>query len=459
MINKYFPTLSSDMLTLDMCQKSWKWMWIGILCCYTMSCAPKATGSSNIAETAVQSIELPAPYETKSVYNFSTVIGWKDGAKPIAPQGFTVTKFADSLQSARWIYVLPNGDVLIAQANTHRKGIVKVAGAFVGLHKSGNSGESPNQITLFRDTDDDGLPDVQSVFLTDLNLPLGMLLIRNEFYVAQTDGIYKYPYKGGDLSITAPGKKILDLPAGGYNNHWTRNLIIHPDSTKIYVSVGSASNIGEYGMKEEVRRANILEINLDGSSERVFASGLRNPVGMAWESVSKKLWTVVNERDKLGDDLVPDYATSVQEGGFYGWPYSYFGQHLDPNFSEKDQRMDLVENAIVPDVALGAHTASLGLAFYNGENFPVKYHGGAFVGQRGSWNRSELGGYKIVFIPFKEGKPSGLPEDFLTGFIHNSEKGEVYGRPVCVAILPDGAMLITDDASNTVWRIAYKDEK
>lgn len=419
------------------------------------ACSPKSTGTGTVVETSVQKLELPAPYETKSVYNFSTVVGWKDGAKPIAPKGFTVTKYADGLQSARWIYVLPNGDVLIAQANTHRKGVVKIAGAFVGLHKSGNSGESPNQITLFRDTNGDGLPDIQSVFMSGLNLPLGMLLIKDKFYVAVTDGIYVYPYKNGEMSIQGEGKKILDLPAGGYNNHWTRNIVISPDSTKIYVSVGSASNVGEYGMDEEIRRAGILEINLDGSGERIFASGIRNPVGMAWEPVTKKLWTVVNERDKLGDELVPDYATSVQDGGFYGWPYSYFGQNLDPRFTEKDQRMDLVEKAIVPDVALGSHTASLGLAFYTKNSFPEKYYGGAFVGQRGSWNRSELGGYKVAFIPFKDGKPSGPPEDFLTGFIHNAEKGEVYGRPVCVAILPDGSMLITEDAANTVWRITY----
>jgi len=434
---------------------SWIFMSCLVSGILTWSCAQKGTGNGNVVETAVQTLELPAPYETKSVYNFSTVVGWKDGAKPVAPQGFTVTKYADSLQSARWIYVLPNGDVLVAQANTHRKGVVKVAGAFVGLHKSGNSGESPNQITLFRDTDGDGLPDIRSVFMKDLNLPLGMLLIGNEFYVAVTDGIYVFPYKTGDLSIAATGRKILDLPAGGYNNHWTRNLVIRPDSTKLYVSVGSASNIGEHGMQEEVRRANILEINLDGTGERVFASGLRNPVGMAWEPITQTLWTVVNERDKLGDELVPDYATSVKDGGFYGWPYSYFGQHLDPRFTEKEQRMDLVKKAIVPDVALGSHTASLGLAFYTHDRFPERYRGGAFIGQRGSWNRSELGGYKVAFIPFKDGKPAGPPEDFLTGFIHNLEKGEVYGRPVGIAFLPDGSMLVAEDAANTVWRVTY----
>jgi len=426
----------------------------GVVC--LQACSPKSTGSGpDVVQTTVQTLELPAPYETKSVFNLSKVIGWPEGVQPIAPPGFQVTKFADSLRSARWIYVLPNGDVLIAQANTEHKGIVKFAGNFVGLHKSGNTSNSPNQITLLRDTNGDGFPDIRTVFLSDLNKPLGMLLVQDQFYVACTDGLYKYPYTDGQTSIQAKGTKILDLPAGGYNNHWTRNIIISPDSSKIYISVGSASNVGEYGMDEEIRRATILEINLDGTGERIFVSGLRNPVGMDWEPVSGKLWTAVNERDKLGDELVPDYATSVQEGGFYGWPYSYFGQQPDPRFKEKDQRPDLVAKALVPDVALGAHTASLGLTFNRHDAFPERYKGGAFIGQHGSWNRSELNGYKIAFIPFKDGMPSGPPEDFLTGFIHNLEKQEVYGRPVCVAFLPDGSLLMTDDASNVVWRIQY----
>jgi glucose/arabinose dehydrogenase len=424
------------------------------------ACSPKSTGSGpDIVQTSVQQLELPPPYDTKSVFHLSKVIGWPEGVQPVAPPGFEVTKFADSLRSARWIYVLPNGDVLIAQANTEHKGIVKVAGALVGLHKSGNTSNSPNQITLLRDTDGDGYPDVRKVFLSGLNMPLGMLLVRDQFYVAVTDGLIRYPYAAGQTTIESPGTKILDLPAGGYNNHWTRNIIISPDSSKIYVSVGSASNVGEYGMEEEIRRAAILEINLDGSAERIFASGLRNPVGMDWEPVSGQLWTAVNERDKLGDELVPDYATSVQDGAFYGWPYSYYGQNPDPRFSEKEQRFDLVSKALVPDVALGAHTASLGLAFNRHQVFPEKYHGGAFIGQHGSWNRSELNGYKIAFIPFKDGRPAGPPEDFLTGFIHNISKREVYGRPVCVAFLPDGSLLMTDDASNVVWRVRYVGKK
>jgi glucose/arabinose dehydrogenase len=249
--------------------------------------------------------------------------------------------------------------------------------------------------------------------------------------------------------------KILELPAGGYNNHWTRNLVANEKNSKIYVSVGSGSNVGEHGMENEVRRAGILEINPDGSGERVFASGLRNPVGMAWQPGSNVLWTAVNERDGLGDELVPDYITSLKEGGFYGWPYSYFGQHPDPRFKDSEQRMDLVNKALVPDVPLKSHTASLGLTFYTQAGFPEHYKNGAFVGQHGSWNRKDQSGYKVVFVPFKNGKP-GEPEDFLTGFIARAEKSEVYGRPVGVAVLPDGSLLVTDDASDTVWRVVYK---
>lgn len=422
----------------------------------SISCSKKPTGKGpDLVETSTQQLELPEPYATKSVYHFSKVIGWPEAKMPVAPEGFIVTKYCDSIRSARWIYVLPNGDVLISQANSEDKGLIKIGAAIVGANKSGNRSDSPNQITLLRDTNGDGIPDLRRVFKAGLRQPHGMLLLGNQFYVAETDGIRVFEYQDGALELKGEGKKILSLPAGGYNNHWTRNLLLSQDGKKIYVSVGSASNVGEYGMEEEVRRAAILEINPDGSAERIFASGLRNPVGMDWEPVSGKLWTAVNERDKLGDDLVPDYATSVQDGGFYGWPYAYFGKNLDPRFKDKEQRMDLVEKSLVPDVPLGAHTASLGLAFYKNRSFPAKYHGGMFIGQHGSWNRSEFSGYKVVFVPFSNGKPVGPPEDFLTGFIHDASKKEVYGRPVCVAFLPDGSMLLTDDAANVVWRVAY----
>ena len=281
-----------------------------------------------------------------------------------------------------------------------------------------------------------------------------MLVLGNHFYIANTDGLFLYNYAAGDTLLKGEGKKIVALPAGGYNNHWTRNIIANKAGTKIYISVGSGSNNAENGMENEVRRANILEVNTDGSGERIYASGLRNPVGMGWATGTNTLWTAVNERDKLGNDLVPDYLTSIKDGGFYGWPYSYFGQNLDPRMNTK-QRPELVVKAIVPDVSLGAHTASLGLAFYDKTVFPAKYHNGAFIGQHGSWNRSELSGYKVVFVPFADGKPSGQPQDFLTGFIVDPLKDEVYGRPVGVSILADGSILVADDVSNLIWRVSY----
>jgi glucose/arabinose dehydrogenase len=303
-----------------------------------------------------------------------------------------------------------------------------------------------------RDTDKDGKPDLRETFLTGLNQPFGMLMLGNSFYVANTDGLLRFPYQPDQTKMTAAGQKIMNLPAGGYNNHWTRNLLASPDGKKIYISVGSGSNVGENGMEHEVRRACILEINPDGTGERVFATGLRNPVGMDWQPTTKTLYTAVNERDELGDDLVPDYLTSVKEGAFYGWPYAYYGQNEDPR--RKGERPDLVKKTVMPDVPLGAHTASLGLVFYDGTTFPAKYHDGAFIGQHGSWNRSEFSGYKVVFVPFENGKP-GKPEDFLTGFVTGKDK-DVYGRPVGVAVLADGSLLVADDAAGRIWRVAAK---
>ncbi|MGV8879463.1 MAG: PQQ-dependent sugar dehydrogenase [Sphingobacteriaceae bacterium] len=337
--------------------------------------------------------------------------------------------YATNLQHPRWIYVAPDGNIFVAESDA-------------------------NQITLLRDNNKDGQPETREIYLNGLNKPLGMLVVGSTFYLDNTDGLWAYPYHLNQTKITAARKKILDLPAGGYNNHWTRNIIANDAGTKIYISVGSGSNAGENGMDNEKRRANILEINTDGSGEKVYGYGIRNPVGMAWAPGTTTLWTAVNERDELGDDLVPDYLTSVKEGGFYGWPYSYFGQHKDPRL--KDARPDLVAKAIVPDVALGAHTASLGLAFYNGSTFPEKYHNGAFVGQHGSWNRSKLAGYKVIFVPFAGGKPNGKPEDFLTGFIANPNENDVYGRPVGIAVAPDGALLVADDSGNIIWRITSK---
>jgi len=421
-----------------------------LLCVVFFSCTEGKKEQKVLEDTLITDPidTFPKPYETKSVKKYSKALGWEEGQMPVAPKGFAVQKFADKLENPRWIYVLPNGDILVAEAGT--KGTLKKAASFIsGNSKSKLSDGSADRITLFRDTNKDGFPDVREEFLKNLNQPLGMLLIENTFYVANTDGVVAFPYTRGQSTITAAGKKITDLPADGYNNHWTRNLFTNADDSKIYITVGSSSNVAERGMEDEAMRANILVMNPDGSDKKVYASGLRNPVGAAFAPGTKTIWTVVNERDELGDELVPDYFTSVKEGGFYGWPYSYWGQHADPRL--EGAGADLVAKAIVPDVSLGAHTASLGLAFYNQKAFPQHYHNGAFIGQHGSWNRSVFSGYKVVFVPFENGKPSGPVEDFLTGFIANEE--EVYGRPVGVAVLPDGSILVADDAANTIWRI------
>lgn len=401
-----------------------------------------------------QPIQLPPPYATKSVQNFCTVIGWPPGKTPHAPSGFTVSKFVSGLENPRWVYVAPNGDVFVSEAGTRRPKKKREDELDAFFESKAQNFGSANRILLFRDADKDGVYELGYTYLRGLNQPFGMLVLNNHFYVANTDAVLQFPYNEKDTVLTARGHEIAELPAGGYNNHWTRNIIANPEQNKIYISVGSASNIAEYGLEEEVRRASILEMNPDGSGERVYAYGLRNPVGMDWEPHTQTLWTAVNERDGLGDDLVPDYATSVQESGFYGWPFAYFGTHEDPR--HKGAHPDLVARALIPDVPLGAHTASLGLAFYRAKQFPEKYHNGMFIGQHGSWNRAELSGYKVVFVPFKDGKP-GLVEDFLTGFIADAENSEVYGRPVGVAVLPDGSILVSDDAAKTIWRVSYSD--
>jgi glucose/arabinose dehydrogenase len=392
--------------------------------------AAARSGPDSVA-TATDSLTLPAPFKTESVENRPEEAGWPEGKMPTAPAGFTVAKYADKLKNPRWTYVAPNGDVFVAESNTKK---------------------SADRITLLRDVNKDGKPEIREIFIEKLKQPLGMLVLKNYFYVANTDGLYRYPYKGGETKITSKGEKIVELPAGGYNNHWTRNLLANADGSKIYISVGSASNVAEHGIDEEKRRANILEVNPDGTGERVYASGLRNPVGMDWAPGSNTLWAAVNERDELGDDLVPDYITSVKQGGFYGWPYAYFGSNEDPR--RKGERPDLVAKTIVPDVPVGSHTASLGLAFYDKTQFPAKYQNGAFIGQHGSWNRSKLAGYKVMFVPFKDGKPTGKPEDFLTGFVESEKK--IYGRPVGITVMEDGSMLVNDDSGGIIWRVSSK---
>ncbi|AYN66874.1 sorbosone dehydrogenase family protein [Euzebyella marina] len=381
-------------------------------------------------ETGIGPLELVAPFTSESVTKQSKVIGWEEGKTPVAPDGFKVTKFAEELKHPRWTYIAPNNDIFVAEADTKN---------------------SADQITLLRDTNNDGTVEERHVFAEGLNQNFGMLVLNGFFYVANTDGLYRYPYKEGQNKLEGEGEKIVELSASGYNNHWTRNIITNDDGSKIYISVGSASNVGEQGMDTEERRANILEVNPDGSGEIIYGAGIRNPVGMDWNPVTGDLWTAVNERDDIGNDLVPDYVTSVQKEGWYGWPYSYYGQINDPRW-EDDPHQDLVDKAIVPDVPVGSHTASLGLEFYTADQFPAKFKNGAFVGQHGSWNRAVFAGYKVVFIPFSNGKPQ-KPQDFLTGFIADEEAGEVYGRPVCVATAPDGSLLVNDDDSGIIWRV------
>ncbi len=396
---------------------------------------------------------LPAPDKSLlPTVNFSSAEPWPTGAAPLAPKGFTVTRFAEGLAHPRWLYVLPNGDVLVAESSTvpgPPKSLQDRLQAWLQRNE-GSRRPSANRITLLRARN--GKVVTRTVFLSGLNQPFGMALVKGFFYVANTDSVWRYPYRDGETAIVDKGEKILSLPAGGYNNHWTRNLLVSADGDKLFVTVGSSSNVGENGIAEEKRRANVLEINLDGGGEHLVASGMRNPNGLGYEPKTGALWTVVNERDMLGDDLVPDYLTRVRDGDFYGWPWSYWGPHIDERV--KPPRPDLVAKAIAPDYALGPHVAPLGMTFYTADAFPAHYHGGVFVGEHGSWNRAAFSGYRVVYVPFANGMPSGAPEDFLTGFLHDPDKGIAYGRPVGVAVDHSGALLVADDTGNIVWRVA-----
>ncbi|HEY3699987.1 MAG TPA: sorbosone dehydrogenase family protein [Spongiibacteraceae bacterium] len=398
--------------------------------------------------------QLPAP-ESKLIptINIAPAKPWPQGAMPTAAPGLKVQAYATGLDHPRWLYVLPNGDVLVAETNAPaahdansgiRGAIQKVA-----MKKAGATMASPDRIILLRGIDDNGAAKTRTVFLQGLLSPFGMALVKNNFYVANTDALVRFPYHADATKIDQQATKVIDLPAGPINHHWTKNIIASRDGGKIYATVGSNSNITENGIDKEKGRAAIYEIDLKTGDSRIFASGLRNPVGLDWQPQSGALWTAVNERDELGNDLVPDYMTAVRDGGFYGWPYSYFGGHVDDRVKEPNPA--LVATAIKPDYALGAHTASLGLTFYNADALPQKYQGGAFIGQHGSWNRKPHSGYKVIFVPFADGQPAGLPEDILTGFL--SEKGEAYGRPVGVAVDATGALLVADDVGNTIWRV------
>jgi glucose/arabinose dehydrogenase len=387
--------------------------------------------------------------------HIARVVGWKNKDEtPSVAKGLAIHAFATDLQHPRQPYVLPNGDVLVVESKAPKgAGIKRPKEMVMGYVESwatsgGNTGPS-NRITLLRDTNGDGVPDTQSVFLDNLNSPFGVALVGSDLYVANTDAIVRYRYNEGDTKITAPGTTLTPLPGGPIDHHWTKSLVASPDGSKLYVGVGSNSNITENGMEAEKNRAAILEVDRASGRFRIFASGLRNPNGLTFEPQSGALWAVINERDELGPDLVPDYMTSVKDGAFYGWPYSYYGQHVDPRV--QPQRPDLVAKAIPPDYALSSHVAPLGLAFYTASSLPASYRGGAFVGEHGSWNRDVLNGYKVVFVPFTDGKPSGKTQDVVTGFINND--GQARGRPVGLAIDKTGALLIADDVGNTVWRV------
>jgi glucose/arabinose dehydrogenase len=387
--------------------------------------------------------------------NPAPAVGWPDGAAPVAPAGFTVTRYAENLDHPRWIYLLPNGDVLVAESSTEPQR----GGGIMGWirnsvqRRAGALDESADRITLLRDSDGDGDVDARHIFAENLNQPFGIVLAGEQLYVGNTDAVVRFRYTPN--SVRAPGRPdvVLQLPYNPSDNgHWTRNLIANADGSKLYVAVGSASNVADNGMDVEQGRAAIWEFNPDGSEARVFASGLRNPVGLDWAPDTNALWVAVNERDMLGDNLVPDYITSVRDGGFYGWPYSYWGQTIDERV--RPQRPDLVATALTPDYALGAHTASLGLHFYRAGQFPAHYRAGAFIGQHGSWNRSERVGYRVAYVPFAAGQPSGDTEDFLTGFLNAD--GDAQGRPAGVAVDSTGALLVADDVGNIVWRVAYE---
>jgi glucose/arabinose dehydrogenase len=413
------------------------------------------TSSLQVSDGTGPSPKLPEPNKTLiPTVNIAPAIGWPEGAKPTAANGTQVAAFAEGLDHPRWLYVLPNGDVLVAETNAPPKpddssGIrgwvmKKVMG------KAGAGVPSPNRITLLRDADHDGVAETRTVFLQNLNSPFGMTLVGNDLYVADTDRLLRFNYEPGATEIKSQPIKVVDLPGGTLNHHWTKNVIASKDGSKLYVTVGSNSNVGENGLDKEEGRAAIWEVDRATGNHRIFASGIRNPNGLAWEPTNGALWTAVNERDEIGSDLVPDYITSVKDGGFYGWPFSYYGQHVDVRVSP--QNPDLVAKAIAPDYAVGPHTASLGLSFADGNKLPAQFKEGAFIGQHGSWNRKPHSGYKVIFVPFTGGKPSGKPVDVLTGFLDKDENA--LGRPVGVVIDQQGGLLVADDVGNKVWRVS-----
>jgi glucose/arabinose dehydrogenase len=426
-----------------------------MVACTTLSAADSGPHASP-ASTVGPSPQLAAPEKSGLIptVKIAEARGWPADHMPIAASGLVVNAFATGLDHPRWLYVLPNGDVLVAETNAPKRPrdeaglkakIMKKMQA-----KAGAGSPSANRITLLRDADGDGAAEVRSEFIGKLTSPFGMALVGSDLYVANTDAIVKFRYDEGATSITGEGARVTDLPAGERNHHWTKNIIASPDGGKLYATVGSNSNVAEHGMAEEEGRAAIWEVDLATGEKQLFATGLRNPNGMAWEPGTGALWTVANERDELGDDLVPDYLTSVKRGAFYGWPYSYYGQHVDNRV--EPPKPDLVARAVAPDYALGAHVAALGLAYSDGASMPGQFGAGMFIGEHGSWNREPPAGYKVVFVPFRNGAPAGMPLDVLTGFV--SAEGVAFGRPVGVAMGKNGGLLVADDVGNTVWRVS-----
>jgi glucose/arabinose dehydrogenase len=405
---------------------------------------------SGYGQTPVLVNPNPTLLPTVNIAESST---WPVGVKPKAAAGLRVEEFAGGLDHPRWLHVLPNGDVLVAETNApqmHDQGSgIKGWMMKYFMSRAGAGVPSANRITLLRDLDGDGVADSHLTFLSGLNSPFGMATIAGRFYVANTDAILGFDYVEGAASLVGEGEHIIDLPAGPINHHWTKDVIASRDGSKLYVTVGSNGNVGENGMEVEKDRAAVLQVDIKQKAKRIFASGLRNPNGLSWNPQTGGLWVAVNERDEIGSDLVPDYMTEVLDGAFYGWPYSYYGQHVDVRVAP--QRPDLVAQAVVPDFALGAHTGSLGLTFNSGIKLGAIYQNGAFVGQHGSWNRKPRSGYKVIFVPFAGGKPSGLHQDVLSGFV--SEDGKAMGRPVGVAIDKSGALLVADDVGNKIWRV------
>jgi glucose/arabinose dehydrogenase len=426
------------------------------LCAVSLSTGCGGSARLTVEDGMGTDPELPPPQERLiPVVDIAPAVGWADGGAPLAAGGLEVTAFARGLDHPRWLYVLPNGDVLVAEtAAPERPGARKGPKALLmakAMKTAGSAVPSADRITLLRDSDRDGQPELRTTFVENLQSPFGMALVGDDLYVANTDALIKFDYRRDATTLTQPAARVADLPAGEINYHWTKNVIASRDGTRLYVTVGSNSNVGERGLEQERERAAILEVDRSSGAKSVYATGLRNPNGLAWEPRTGALWTVVNERDEIGSDLVPDYLTAVERGAFYGWPYSYFGSHVDERVEPPNP--ELVATARVPDYALGPHTASLGLVFYGAQELR-DYRGGAFVAQHGSWNRKPLAGYRVIYVPFSAGRPQGAARDVLTGFVN--DEGEARGRPVGLAVDATGALLVADDVGNTIWRVTAR---